>query len=295
MVGEISNKRSKEAVEEDVQRLRDWLDKQPHLPHDVEYSILLAFVCGTKSLEIAKRKLDAYFSNRNRAVRLYDEVTRTVNAQYREKSKAVNQFYLTNDTPEGHTVYFVSLNDCFSKVFDHPHEATRMLMLLELRMKQWNNTSEAGGYSVFDCAKLPATAFTMLNPSVVAAVLGSFQDGYPMKMHGCFCINAPSSLDFIVNHLVKPVLKAKLFNRIKVFKDGASNLKDYMPLEMLPSDYGGNDKSSAELNDYWLDQLEENREWFLKSTRQSSDEKKRPPDSQNTYGIEGTFRKLAVD
>ncbi|CAH1399774.1 unnamed protein product [Nezara viridula] len=295
MVEEMSIKRTKEAVEEDVQRLRDWLDKQPHLPQDVEHSLLLAFVCGTKTLESAKRKLDNYYSNRNRMVKLYDEVARDVNAQFREKSRALNHFFLTNTTPEGHIVYFVSFNDCFSKVFDHPHEATRMLMMLELRMKQWSDTSEFGGYFVFDCDGVPASAITMVNSSIVAAILGSFQDGYPMKLHGCFCINASSTIEFIVNNLVKPVLKAKLYNRTKVFKEGASNLKEYLPLEMLPSDYGGNDKSSAELNDYWLDQLEENREWFLKSTRQSSDEKKRPPDSQNTYGIDGTFRKLAVD
>ncbi|CAH1399776.1 unnamed protein product [Nezara viridula] len=293
MVGEISNKRNKEAVEEDVQRLRDWLDKQPHLPHDVEHFLMLAFVCGTKTLEAAKRKLDAYYSNRNRAVKLYDEVTRDVNAQFREKSRAVKQFLLTNTTPEGYLVYFVTLNDCFSKAFDHPHEGARMLMLLEVAMKKFADLN--GCYAFFDCTGFPPSALTMFSPTVVASSLGCFQDGYPIKFKGCCVFNAPPLVEFMVNKLVKPVMKDKLFDRIKVVNDGASSLKDYIPLEMLPSDYGGNDKSSAELNDYWLDQMEENKEWLMQSSKQVSDEKKRPPDSQNTYGIDGTFRKLAVD
>ncbi|CAH1399775.1 unnamed protein product [Nezara viridula] len=296
MVEEISNKRSKEAVEEDVQRLRDWLDKQPHLPHDVEHVLLLAFVYGTKTLEAAKRKLDKYYSNRNRMVKIYDQVARDVNARFRETSRAANQFFLSNNTPKGYKVFFVSMNDdCFTKVFDHMHEVTRMLMLLELRMKRWPDLCGAGTYIVYDSAGMSSTEFSMLSPTAILACLNAFQEGYPVKLNGCFCINAPSYVEILINNLIKPAVKAKIFDRIKVVNEGASFLKNYMPLEMLPSDYGGNDKSSTELNDYWMDQLEENREWFLQTTKHVSDEKKRPPDSQNSYGIDGTFRKLAVD
>ncbi|XP_014283729.1 retinol-binding protein pinta [Halyomorpha halys] len=293
MVGDISNKRSNEAVEEDVQRLKDWLDKQPHLPHDVEHEILTAFVNGTKSLEIAKRKLDAYFSNRNRYVKLYDEISRDVNAQFRERSRSTNQFFLTNTTPEGYAVFFITLNDCFEKAFDHPHEATRMLMLLEAKMRKWPENK--GAYLVIDCTGAPASLITMFSPTTLAACLGCYQEGFPIKMKGTLNFNAPPFIEFVVNNLFKPVMKTKLYERTKVTSEGASFLKQFMPLEMLPSNYGGNDKSVAELNDEWLNILEENREWFLRSTRQASDEKKRPPDSENTYGIEGTFRKLAVD
>lgn len=287
------NKRSKEAVEEDVQRLKEWLSKQPHLPQDVEPNLLTAFVCGTKTLERAKQKLDAYYSNRNKAVKLYDEIGRDFNAKFREKSKAVNQFFLTNPSPEGYQVYFLSMTESFSKAFDHAHEATRLLMMLELLMlKKPESTS---GYIVFDCALMPSTALTMFSPTVITAYLSSFQEGYPIKNKGIFVINAPPFVEFIVNNMVKPVVKAKLFNRIHIVNEGISFFKDKIPLELLPSNYGGKDKSCEELNDYWLNQLEENRGWFQESAKTSSDEKKRPPDSKNTYGIDGTFRKLAVD
>ncbi|XP_014283758.1 retinol-binding protein pinta [Halyomorpha halys] len=293
MVVDISNRRSREAVEEDVQRLRDWLDKQLHLPHDVEHEILTAFVNGTKGLEIAKHKLDAYYSNRNRGAKLYDEITRDVNAQFRERSKAVNMFFLKNPTPEGYRVLFVTVNDCFDKAFDHPHEAARMLMMLELMMKKWPENT--GACMIIDCTGVPSSIITMFSPTTLAASLNCFQDGYPIKLKGVLNINAASFIEFVANNLFKPILKAKLYERIKVVSEGASFLKQYMPLEILPSNYGGNDKSVAELNDEWLNILEENKEWFLLSTRQASDEKKRPPDSENTFGIDGTFRKLAVD
>ncbi|XP_014283730.1 retinol-binding protein pinta [Halyomorpha halys] len=293
MVGEISNKRSSEAVDEDVQRLKEWLEKQPHLPQDVEHEILLAFVNGTKTLEIAKRKLDAYYSNRNRGAKLYDEISRDVNAQFRERSKALSQFFLTSSTPEGHRVFFLTINDCFEKVFDHPHEITRMVMMIELLLKKWPDNT--GAYLVIDCAGVPSSLFTMISPTALAASLNCYQEGYPIKLKASIAINAPPFVEFVVNNLFKPLMKAKLFKRVKVVNEGVTFLKQFMPLEILPSNYGGKDKSVAELNDEWLNIMEENREWFMNSMKQASDEKKRPPDSESTYGIDGTFRKLAVD
>lgn len=47
--------------------------------------------------------------------------------------------------------------------------------------------------------------------------------------------------------------------------------------------------------EYWLEVLVEKRDWFMKTSGQATDEAKRPPDSSDAYGVEGTFRSLGFD
>jgi len=68
--------------------------------------------------------------------------------------------------------------------------------------------------------------------------------------------------------------------------------------DILPSDYGGNGKSLAELTDYWKAETEKNAERLIASEKLVSDESKRPgrpKTSQELFGIEGSFRKLEID
>lgn len=84
-----------------------------------------------------------------------------------------NMFFLSNPTPEGYLVYYISVKDCFAKVFDHTHEAARLLMLLELSLlKKPECTS---GYIVFDCAGVHSTVYTMLSPAIAAYSISCFQ------------------------------------------------------------------------------------------------------------------------
>lgn len=84
-----------------------------------------------------------------------------------------NMFYLSNPNLEGHMVYFTSANDCFAKLFVLLHESTRALMMLELFMLKKPGSSLK--YAIIDCAGVPSTVFTMVNPAVAAAGLRSFQ------------------------------------------------------------------------------------------------------------------------
>lgn len=47
--------------------------------------------------------------------------------------------------------------------------------------------------------------------------------------------------------------------------------------------------------DDWRKILVSRRDYFKNAPALAIDETKRPPDSENTYGVDGTFRTLSVD
>ena len=54
-----------ERMSADLQALREWIDKQPHLRSRTTDQFLIAFLRGCKySLEKAKKKLDSYYTLR---------------------------------------------------------------------------------------------------------------------------------------------------------------------------------------------------------------------------------------
>lgn len=61
-----------ERIDEDIQALREWISKQPHLKARTDDQLLVAFLRGCKySLEKAKQKIDSFYAMRNAVPELY--------------------------------------------------------------------------------------------------------------------------------------------------------------------------------------------------------------------------------
>lgn len=71
-----------------------------------------------------------------------------------------------------------------------------------------------------------------------------------------------------------------------------------IPRKLLPKEYGGDAGPIQELVDNLEKMLIENREFFIEDDKYGVDEKKRigkPKNSETLFGIDGTFRQLAID
>lgn len=63
---ELREPDSADAVAKDVAAIKEWLEKQPHLPKDMDDGRLRTFLRGCKfSPEKVKQKLDMYYTMRN--------------------------------------------------------------------------------------------------------------------------------------------------------------------------------------------------------------------------------------
>lgn len=71
-----------------------------------------------------------------------------------------------------------------------------------------------------------------------------------------------------------------------------------VPRKILPKEYGGEAGTIQELTDSLEKRLVANREFFLQDDKYGVDEKKRvgkPKNADSLFGLDGTFRQLAID
>lgn len=280
-------------MEEDIDRLKEWLSKQPHLPNDIDEELLGAYVNGTKSLEIAKQKIDSWFTSRGKIPQLFSyEVRNPFSPEYKEACKAVKMWFMPKPTPEGYRILCLQTGGDFSK-FNHAQKIVRCTMMIEVALCMWPDMK--GLFVIYDLDRIPSNILTKLSLTLTAAGLHWFQNTFPVKLKKVLVVNTLPFIDLVMSTAIKPFMKEKLYNRISLSQEGEKFIKKYLSDDLLPMDYGGTEKHSDELNEEWLKIIEERADWFKRTATLTSDEKKRPADKASTYGVEGTFRSLAID
>lgn len=88
--------------------------------------------------------------------------------------------------------------------------------------------------------------------------------------------------------LVKPFINTKLYNALKFHNIGSyDSLYKHVPREILPSDYGGDAQSMAELKQYWVEILADRHEFLIDDSRFAFNEeiKHRASEDQKIGGI----------
>jgi len=137
-----------------------------------------------------------------------------------------------------------------------------------------------------------------MSPAMIKKAMTVWQDAYPSRPKALHFINMPSVMESFFK-MAQGFQKEKMRERNHVHPVGDySKMQEDLGLEVLPTEYGGTNVSMSELRDYWIDQMDKNRDWLMEQSKYKTDEKKRPgkPKSHaDVFGIEGSFRKLEID
>ncbi|KAF5274334.1 hypothetical protein FQR65_LT17027 [Abscondita terminalis] len=111
-------------------------------------------------------------------------------------------------------------------------------------------------------------------------------------------INVPAVLISALN-LLKMLLPKKLSDRITYdMCDRENTVSQYLPLSVLPTEYGGTAGSFPDMCEKFYAQIKSYRDWFIEEEQYGCDESKRPATSKvdiDLSSIDGSFRKLHVD
>lgn len=281
--------------EKDLEHIKDWLKKQPHLPDTWDEARLMTFLRGCKfSLEKCKRKLDMYFTMRAAVPEFFKD--RDVN---RPELKAIAKLGqgppLPGLTPEGRRVICMR---GLTKDVETPNLADAMklaLMVGDIRLAA-EEVGVAGDVYVLDASVVSPQHFARVSPAIVKKFLVCVQEAYPVKLKEVHVVNVSPLVDTIINW-VKPFLKEKIRNRIYVHSD-LESLYKWIPKNVLPEEYGGTAGKLAEFNEQWIKKLEEYTPWFKEQENIKADESKRPGKPTNyddLFGLDGSFRQLSID
>nr|XP_012146517.1 PREDICTED: uncharacterized protein LOC100877368 isoform X2 [Megachile rotundata] len=281
--------------DKDVEIIKEWLSKQPHLPPFDDDARIMTFLRGSKfSLEKCKKKLDMYFTMRAAIPEFFTnrDITRP---ELREITKIVQIPPLPGLTKNGRRVIVMRGID---KDLPTPNVAEVMklvLMIGDVRLKE-EQVGVAGDVYILDASVATPAHFAKFTPALVKKFLVCVQEAYPVKLKEVHVVNVSSVVDSIVN-FVKPFLKEKIRNRIFMHSD-MNTLYEYIPKEILPTEYGGDAGPIQAIQDTWIKKLEEYGPWFAQQESVKTNEMLRPGKPKthdDLFGLDGSFRQLMID
>ncbi|CAH0549250.1 unnamed protein product [Brassicogethes aeneus] len=279
----------------DLQHIKEWLSKQPHLPNTWDDQRIMTFLRGCKfSLEKTKQKLDMYFTMRTACPEFFSnrDIMRPELQALRNLGSLPP---LPGLTPNGRRVILMRGKD---KDVETPNLADVMkvcLMIGDIRLAE-EEVGVAGDIYILDATVATAQHFSKISPAIVKKFLVCVQEAYPVKLKEVHVINVSSFVDTIINW-VKPFLKEKIRERIHVHSSMES-LYNHVPKDILPEEYGGDAGKIEDIHEAWIKKLEEYTPWFKAQENFKADESKRPGKSLNyedLFGLDGSFRQLTID
>ncbi|CAH0404713.1 unnamed protein product [Chilo suppressalis] len=286
-------------VASDIEGLRTWLAKQPHLytvqPTD---QWLVAFLRGSKfSMERSKEKIDMYYTLKSLVPEFFSN---------RDPLDSKIQEILKLGT-------FLPLKKCASEVAPrisivrigllnpsqyHLSDLLKVsLMITEILMLEDDHFTVCGEEVIVDMKNVGVAVLSQWTPAMAKKAISSFQNSLPVRVKSNHIMNTPMGFEAAFT-ILKSFLGEKLKKRIHVHNQNYEALYKYIPKSVLPIEYGGEDGSLSVLTDYWKAKVESYRDWFLKEENAKTDESKRPGKPKTTselFGVEGSFRKLEVD
>lgn len=283
-----------EMRKKDVQAIKDWLSKQPHLPKNMDDSRLEHFLFGCKnSIERCKLILERYFSARTALPEFFSSRD-SLSHEMQDCCDAVEYFVLPSLTDEGHRVTILRLKNKSLDRYSIQTITRRLLMVMDIRLVEESCLSNI---MILDLQGWTAAHFAKCSPTqaIVRKAMLAAQDSMPFRLHRVYYLNAPAFINKVLN-IFYPLLKDKLIDKFRIYKGGFEELYPYINKDILPNEWGGKAGTFCELNDSWRKKIEKYRDWFLREEKISkTNETVRLPASSSSLvtelgGIQGSFR-----
>ncbi|GJQ86158.1 hypothetical protein Trydic_g13438 [Trypoxylus dichotomus] len=285
-------------VREDIEYMKEWLKKQPHLPRDIDDQFILTYLRGCKfSLEKTKIKLDAFytlrgmlpefFSNRDPFNKDVQEVLKLGIALPGIKSATPDspRLLIQRTVPDPNAVKMETI--------------FKVNMMLADIMVREDDQCLIGGLIIFnDTTGITLSHMTHMTPSIAKKSMTYWQNALPNRPKEMHFFNIPTFFDTMMS-MIKPFLNEKMQKRMHIHNTNRiEEMYKHIPKALLPTEYGGDAGPIQDLIDYWKKKVEDYAPWFKGDAKRFSDESKRPgrpKTATDLFGMEGSFRKLNVD
>ncbi|XP_026324471.1 alpha-tocopherol transfer protein-like [Hyposmocoma kahamanoa] len=288
-------------LKNDLQSLKDWIAKQPHLRARTDDQWLLAFLRGCKfSLERVKEKIDLYYSCRSTAPDFY----RTIHTdpKFNEILEMGVILILPNFKTGAASAYEPLVTIVRPGAYDpDKYSITDIIsvshVLTKIVLMECDNATITGTQGVLDLDGVTIGHFVQMTPSVIKKMVVTTQESLPFRVKGNHYLNTPAGFEIIFN-AIKSLLSEKNQNRLYVHNKNYEEMYKYIPKDVLPAEYGGNGGTIKEIIECWKEKVQEYSSWLEEDEKYGTDEPLRPgkpKTAEDMFGVEGSFRLLQVD
>ncbi|KAH8418584.1 hypothetical protein KR222_003034 [Zaprionus bogoriensis] len=285
-----------ERLPADLQALRDWLAKQPHLKCRQDDQFLVAFLRGCKfSLEKTKSKLDHFYTIKTMMPELF------ANRQMDERNIALCRTgtYVRLPKPFGVGGPRIQLTD-YSKFDPKDFKLIELFrfqtLLMERQVREDDNSIVSGYIEILDLSKMSLGFLAQLDFTLFKKMGVFAEKAAPTRVKGIHMVNCPKEAVTVLN-LAKSLMPAKIQQRFFIYKNW-EQLFEVIPREYLPEEHGGSNGRVADLIVQMEQELLGYNDYLKEDNQYGVNEQLRPGKrlSPNTlFGIEGSFRKLDID
>ncbi|CAK1590628.1 unnamed protein product [Parnassius mnemosyne] len=281
---------------EDINKLRKWLNTQPHLPakYITDLDLILVYHSCNQSSEVAKQVLDLNYTLRTLFTNVFKN--RCLDARTLNALDVVLTTPLEIRSYDHSAVSYHRLIDCDTRKFVLEDCVRVALMLLDI----WQSKTGTwpGFVIVVDLEGVTLSHLGKLDITHVQQFIYYLQEAMFVKLKAVHFLNAPPFMDKLLM-LIKPFLKKELLNCLMIHKTGSRTIGEHLPIEGLPKEAGGQYKTFSKAKEDILALLKANEDFFISEGKKRVVESLRPEKPKNIAdffgGIEGSFKKLDID
>ncbi|XP_072758632.1 alpha-tocopherol transfer protein-like [Anoplolepis gracilipes] len=279
----------------DIQSLREWCEKQPHLPR-IEDSFLAMFLHSNYyRMQPTKNTIENYYTTRTHVPEFFSNRDPLGGKELRQAFKIAANLPLKGITKDGYRIMYGAFLDVDSSRFVYNDNVKYFLMVCDV----WLLTEGTNnGYVYFaDASGLSFGHIARISPLGLKKYLYYIQEAAPIRLMGIHFINAPPAMELLMN-MMKPFMKKEMIDMIH-FHSSLKSASEYVPVDSLPNEVGGKAGSMHKLAAIEVKKLEDYREWFLmdEATRRVNEALRigKSKSASDLFGIEGSFKKLDID
>lgn len=280
--------------QDDVRNIKNWLSHQPHLPKLTDEHIMMFLHSCYYSGERTKTTIDNYYTVRAQCPDLFTGWSWDL---FKSTFDIYTMVPLPKATPEGYYALLYRLKDMDPSKLNFIDALKSFFAFNDVRISE--DGLVPGYIVIFDMKGLSIGHLARVSTCMQAVrkFMIYIQDCHPVRLKGVHVINTFSLIDKILS-LVKPLMQSELVQLLHLHAD-LSTLNEFVPLDLLPSDYGGNIKETIDLHNEHIKVIESYSPWLKQLTENyKADLKKRIGKPRNQLigeEIEGSFKSLSID
>ncbi|RXG56547.1 Alpha-tocopherol transfer protein-like [Armadillidium vulgare] len=286
-----------ERRQKDIEYIREWLQKQPHITARTDDWTILRFLRGCKfSLENTKKKLDMFYTCKNLTPEWFSNRD-PLDPKMAEILSLGEFLPLPGYDEKGRKVILIrpDLHNTNTSSMDDKLKVQQII--LDLMIEEDVQHSVIGVTVLLDFQEFNPNYALQLTPLIFKKIFTVWEEGYPMRLKAIHIIKSLPTFQVVLN-LMKKFMKEKLKDRFHVHGNDMESLFSHIAQSNLPKEYGGANGNIKEITEYWHKKANEKRNWLLEDEKYKVDESKRPGKprtSADLFDIEGSFRKLNID